>query len=630
MTAHEWRLERDGEHFALVQRNGDAVDRYPLPDANVLTLAGDSILDPGCAPGDADCFQNIGGASGGWALTGNAGTDASTDFIGTTDGQDFVVKANNTEIARFGQNNNIAMGLTTTASGNVSTAFGDTTLARSYAETALGLHSTDYSPIDTTAFSLLDRLITVGNGSGSGTEHNALTIWKDGSFAFNDDNFQNDNPGTEQNMFYFNFGNHDGLGAAQTKRAIRLGSVVNGEWDINDANVGDKSIALGFGGMIASGTSSIAWGGSNNVASGDYSTAFGSAGSLASGFASTSWGYTAHAAGPLATTWGSHTLASGIQSTAWGADSTASAEASTAYGSNTTASSFAETAIGYFNTIYTPVNTSGSDVADRVFVVGNGSGGGSRSDAFTVLKSGKIGVGIDNFEDPLNQIDDGAALLQVDGDIYATGVLTENLTISSDRRLKTNINDLTYGLDAVRNLRPVAYDLIADGSHQFGFIAQEVQTQFPNLINEGKFLSLNYIGIIPLLTKAIQELDLKVTDIEKLETLAGQNSFVQNLIAWFASASNGITRIFTDRLDTKQLCVEDVCVDRAQFLRMVEESSQVTGGQSPNPEPTPTPTTGDTTEGNSGDTAPTDTNSGNSDSPAPEQPADPAPETPAL
>lgn len=41
MTAHEWRLERDGEHFALVQRNGDAVDRYPLPNANVLTLAGD-------------------------------------------------------------------------------------------------------------------------------------------------------------------------------------------------------------------------------------------------------------------------------------------------------------------------------------------------------------------------------------------------------------------------------------------------------------------------------------------------------------------------------------------------------------------------------------------------------------
>ncbi len=41
MTTHEWRLERVGEHFVLVQRNGECVDRYPLPDANVLTLAGD-------------------------------------------------------------------------------------------------------------------------------------------------------------------------------------------------------------------------------------------------------------------------------------------------------------------------------------------------------------------------------------------------------------------------------------------------------------------------------------------------------------------------------------------------------------------------------------------------------------
>ena len=41
MIPHEWRLERDGEHFVIVQRNGDAVDRYPLPNANVLTLAGD-------------------------------------------------------------------------------------------------------------------------------------------------------------------------------------------------------------------------------------------------------------------------------------------------------------------------------------------------------------------------------------------------------------------------------------------------------------------------------------------------------------------------------------------------------------------------------------------------------------
>ncbi len=72
--------------------------------------AGDSILNPGCAPGSANCYQNTGDGVG-WALTGDAGTDGgTTNFIGTTDAVDFVVKTNGAEIGRFGQNGNIAFG----------------------------------------------------------------------------------------------------------------------------------------------------------------------------------------------------------------------------------------------------------------------------------------------------------------------------------------------------------------------------------------------------------------------------------------------------------------------------------------------------------------------------------------
>jgi hypothetical protein len=37
----------------------------------------------------------------GWGLTGNSGTTAGTNFIGTTDGQDLVFKVNNNEVARL-------------------------------------------------------------------------------------------------------------------------------------------------------------------------------------------------------------------------------------------------------------------------------------------------------------------------------------------------------------------------------------------------------------------------------------------------------------------------------------------------------------------------------------------------
>lgn len=43
-----------------------------------------------------------------WGLQGNAGTNPATDFIGTTDAQDFIIKSYNTEIIRFDTLQNIA------------------------------------------------------------------------------------------------------------------------------------------------------------------------------------------------------------------------------------------------------------------------------------------------------------------------------------------------------------------------------------------------------------------------------------------------------------------------------------------------------------------------------------------
>lgn len=55
--------------------------------------------------------QGPSGSSNGWQLTGNAGTNSSTNFMGTTDAQDVVFKCNNTEYLRLknitGQNDEI-------------------------------------------------------------------------------------------------------------------------------------------------------------------------------------------------------------------------------------------------------------------------------------------------------------------------------------------------------------------------------------------------------------------------------------------------------------------------------------------------------------------------------------------
>lgn len=56
--------------------------------------------------------------SSGWTLIGNSGTNSSTNFIGTTDNQAFVVKVNNAGVARF-EPNSTALGLAATTNNSI-------------------------------------------------------------------------------------------------------------------------------------------------------------------------------------------------------------------------------------------------------------------------------------------------------------------------------------------------------------------------------------------------------------------------------------------------------------------------------------------------------------------------------
>ena len=57
---------------------------------------------------------------------------------------------------------------------------------------------------------------------------------------------------------------------------------------------------------------------------------------------------------------------------------------------------------------------------------------------------------------------------------------------------------------------------------QWGFIAQEIKEIFPELVgkDDEDFLTLNYQGFVPLLTKAVQE---------QQETIDSQNKEIEDL-----------------------------------------------------------------------------------------------------
>jgi hypothetical protein len=104
-----------------------------------------------------------------------------------------------------------------------------------------------------------------------------------------------------------------------------------------------------------------------------------------------------------------------------------------------------------------------------------------------------------------------------------TGLFREKagITSSSDRRLKENIKESTVNaLDKIQALNMVSFDFIENQKHEeVGLIAQEAQNVVPEAIETDEttsYLSINYSKFVPYLLKAIQELDQKIKEMEKL------------------------------------------------------------------------------------------------------------------
>lgn len=151
-----------------------------------------------------------------------------------------------------------------------------------------------------------------------------------------------------------------------------------------------------------------------------------------------------------------------------------------------------------------------------------------------------------------------------EGNVYSTG----NYFIPSDERLKTNITEISNSIDIIKSINPKYYtktisyktresksnnlsalsskfnslntqeiktgDLKIIEQQEYGFLAQELEEVLPELVIEKPtklegfetIKSVNYTGLIPILTKAIQEqqeiIESQEARIAKLEALVEQ------------------------------------------------------------------------------------------------------------
>ncbi|HNQ68730.1 MAG TPA: tail fiber domain-containing protein, partial [Bacteroidales bacterium] len=128
------------------------------------------------------------------------------------------------------------------------------------------------------------------------------------------------------------------------------------------------------------------------------------------------------------------------------------------------------------------------------------------------------------------------------GNVHVDGKITYTVscTPGSDQQFKQNIVDYNGALGKIRDLRPVNfyfdtvnYKLNFPTDLQYGLIAQEVETVFPelvsneiipekfdtagNIISESiPYKSLDYLQLTPILVQSVKELDSNLTELVKI------------------------------------------------------------------------------------------------------------------
>jgi hypothetical protein len=134
---------------------------------------------------------------------------------------------------------------------------------------------------------------------------------------------------------------------------------------------------------------------------------------------------------------------------------------------------------------------------------------------------GKLGIG--KVSSPSYSLDVSSDA-RIDGSISATNYIT-----LSDYRIKDDVISLKNSEYNIDNLKPVYYTNKKTNKKDFGFIAHQIQEEFPFMVigekdekdanNNEIYQGVCYVSLIALLVKEVQELKIRIRDLEEKKTI---------------------------------------------------------------------------------------------------------------
>jgi hypothetical protein len=208
------------------------------------------------------------------------------------------------------------------------------------------------------------------------------------------------------------------------------------------------------------------------------------------------------------------------------------------------------TAAGKQYSIYS--SGTGSTMGAGNFNIFDTTAGSSR---LSITSTGNVGIGTTS---PTAQLTNtGTVRLGALGSAGAS-LITDaygNVTVSSDERLKDVQGQFTRGLSDLSKISPITYKW--NGVSGFdtaglytGFSAQNVQSAIPEAVGTDSrgYLTLSDRPILAAVVNAVKELSAKVD----------------------ALVSSNFT--YVNKITTKELCLEDVCINRQQLLDLINRA----------------------------------------------------------
>jgi hypothetical protein len=536
--------------------------------------------------GTVTCGTDASGAAG-WGLSGNAGTNPATDFIGTTDAQPFVIRTRNVPSLRIEPSTILFGGLpitTNTVSG--SSANSVTAGVRGAAIAGGGVPSGASDPdfSGDSPNSVTDSYGTVGGGyanragdaAGTATDRGTATV--SGGSRNTASGSASTIGGGSNNIAS---DTHSTVGGGGSNAATGTNSTVGGGFG-NGATGGSGSTIGGGNFNLASGSGSTIGGGGNNLASGTSNTVGGGAGNTALGSGgSTIGGGRNNDASGVDSTVGGGTLnsAGGGESTVGGgASNSAGGSASTVGGGSDNTASGVESVVvggtenfargnistvggGFGNCAGGNVSWAGGTRAKVRTGLDPGDGGacsglpqagpnGDRGtfvwadsqntdfvstgeNQFLVRAAGGAAI---NSNEPAGNALRVAGTLRVDtlGTAAATALCRNGnnqiSSCSSSARYKQDIGELDLGLDSALRLRAVGYRWKDTGALDVGFVAEEIAAIDERLVTrngKGQIEGVKYDRLTAVLANAVQELAAR--DSLTLESLVQVKAANANL-----------------------------------------------------------------------------------------------------